>query len=116
MEGHRVVWAPPLTCGVRPVTTTVSPAARNRPATALPSPDPPPVTSTMRLTKRPPQLAVKLTDTGHTLIEATVRRLLEHEAGLIDGLTSTERTTLTGLLARLEATLRARTPPSEGDG
>jgi DNA-binding MarR family transcriptional regulator len=61
-------------------------------------------------------VAVKLTEAGHTLIEATVRRLLEHEADVIGGLARDERTTLTGLLAKLEATLHARTSPSGGDG
>lgn len=61
-------------------------------------------------------VAVKLTEAGHALIEATVRRLLDHEADLLGGLTHTERTTLTGLLAKLEATLRPRTSPSGGDG
>lgn len=56
-------------------------------------------------------VAVKLTEAGHTLIETTVRRLLDHEADLIDGLTHDERTALTGLLAKLETTLRARTSP-----
>ena len=37
----------------RPVMITVSPAALNRAATALPSPLPPPVTSTIRLTAAP---------------------------------------------------------------
>jgi hypothetical protein len=37
----------------RPVMITVSPPARNRAATALPSPFPPPVTSTIRLTIAP---------------------------------------------------------------
>ncbi|MGK3206352.1 MarR family winged helix-turn-helix transcriptional regulator [Amycolatopsis sp. MEPSY49] len=61
-------------------------------------------------------VAVKLTDSGHALIEATVRRLLEHEADLIGGLNRDERATLTGLLAKLEATLHARASPERGDG
>lgn len=50
-------------------------------------------------------VAVKLTDAGHQLIEATVRRLLDHEAELVDDLTRTERTALTKLLAKLEESL-----------
>ncbi|MGW4525424.1 MarR family winged helix-turn-helix transcriptional regulator [Amycolatopsis sp. NPDC004378] len=61
-------------------------------------------------------VAVRLTDAGHSLVEATVRRLLEHEADLIGGLTRDERTTLTGLLAKLEASLHERTSASGGEG
>lgn len=50
-------------------------------------------------------VSVKLTETGHELIEATVRRLLEHEADLISALTAAERTTFTSLLGKLEHTL-----------
>ena len=50
-------------------------------------------------------VAVRLTDAGHALIEATVRQLLEHEAGLIGALTADERAALTGLLAKLERAL-----------
>jgi DNA-binding MarR family transcriptional regulator len=55
-------------------------------------------------------VSVKLTEAGHTLIETTVRQLLEHEADLIGALTAAERTTLTGILARLEQTLVEPTP------
>jgi DNA-binding MarR family transcriptional regulator len=48
---------------------------------------------------------VRLTKTGHRLIEGTVRQLLDHEAGLIDSLSAAERATLVDLLARLERTL-----------
>ena len=50
-------------------------------------------------------VAVRLTEAGHALIEATVRQLLEHEAGLIGALTADERAALTGLLAKLERAL-----------
>ena len=50
-------------------------------------------------------VSVRLTETGHALIEATVRRLLEHEADLIGPLTADERTALTAILAKLEQTL-----------
>jgi DNA-binding MarR family transcriptional regulator len=50
-------------------------------------------------------VAVRLTEAGHELIERTVRRLLEHEADLIAALTTDEHEALTGLLAKLEATL-----------
>lgn len=52
-------------------------------------------------------VAVRLTDAGHSLIETTVRHLLEHEAHLIGALTTAERTALTSILARLEQTLVA---------
>ncbi|HWC84489.1 MAG TPA: MarR family transcriptional regulator [Pseudonocardiaceae bacterium] len=62
-------------------------------------------------------VAVRLTETGHRLIETTVRQLLEHEADLIDSLAPTERTVLSGILAELERNLiassreeRSRTP------
>lgn len=57
-------------------------------------------------------VAVRLTETGHGLIETTVRHLLEHEADLISGLTAAERAALTGFLAKLEQTLLA-SPPDE---
>ncbi|MEV6876187.1 MarR family transcriptional regulator [Amycolatopsis sp. NPDC051128] len=50
-------------------------------------------------------VGVRLTEAGHRLIEATVRRLLDHEADLIGALTAAERGTLTGLLAKLEGSL-----------
>lgn len=50
-------------------------------------------------------VAVRLTDAGHDLVEATVRPLLDHEADLIAALTSNERSVLTNALAKLERTL-----------
>jgi DNA-binding MarR family transcriptional regulator len=50
-------------------------------------------------------VAVRLTAAGHTLIEATVRRLLDHEASLISALAPEDRTVLAGLLATLEQSL-----------
>jgi DNA-binding MarR family transcriptional regulator len=50
-------------------------------------------------------VSVRLTDAGHALIEATVRRLLEHEADLLDALDLAERTALRGLLGKLEEAL-----------
>ena len=50
-------------------------------------------------------VAVRLTEAGHALIEATVRQLLEHEADLIGALTAGERAALTGFLAKLERAL-----------
>ena len=50
-------------------------------------------------------VCVRLTKTGHSLIERTVRQLLDHEASLIDSFTTAERMTLLGLLAKLERTL-----------
>jgi DNA-binding MarR family transcriptional regulator len=50
-------------------------------------------------------VSVRLTEAGHALIEATVRRLLEHEADLIGTLTPAERADLTGVLAKLEQAL-----------
>jgi DNA-binding MarR family transcriptional regulator len=50
-------------------------------------------------------VAVRLTDAGHALIEATVRQLLEHEAELISPLDAPERAALGALLAKLEASL-----------
>jgi DNA-binding MarR family transcriptional regulator len=50
-------------------------------------------------------VAVRLTAAGHTLIEDTVRRLLEHEADLIDSLDPAERTALNALLTKLEKAL-----------
>ncbi|WP_190821591.1 MarR family winged helix-turn-helix transcriptional regulator [Saccharopolyspora pogona] len=50
-------------------------------------------------------VAVRLTDAGHRLIEATVRELLEHESQLISALGATERASLTGFLAKLEQSL-----------
>jgi DNA-binding MarR family transcriptional regulator len=60
-------------------------------------------------------VSVRLTETGHGLIETTVRQLLEHEADLIKALTAAERTALAGLLATLEQTLVA-SPPDELQG
>ncbi|MFI9389003.1 MarR family winged helix-turn-helix transcriptional regulator [Kutzneria sp. NPDC052558] len=50
-------------------------------------------------------VAVRLTDAGHRLIEATVRRLLEHESRLVASLTETERTVLADCLAKINAAL-----------
>ena len=50
-------------------------------------------------------VSVRLTETGHALIENTVRQLLEHEADLISSLSAAERTALTGFLAKLEQAL-----------
>jgi DNA-binding MarR family transcriptional regulator len=55
-------------------------------------------------------VAVRLTETGHSLIETTVRQLLEHEADLIGTLTAAERTALTSILAKLEQALVAPAP------
>jgi DNA-binding MarR family transcriptional regulator len=57
-------------------------------------------------------VSVRLTETGHDLIKTTVRQLLEHEADLINALTTTERTALAALLATLEQALVA-SPPDE---
>ncbi|MEV4760509.1 MarR family transcriptional regulator [Micromonospora sp. NPDC049559] len=56
-------------------------------------------------------VSVRLTEAGHTLIERTVRELLEHEADLIAGLTASDRTTLRDLLAKTEQLLNAPPPP-----
>jgi DNA-binding MarR family transcriptional regulator len=56
-------------------------------------------------------VSVRLTETGHNLIDTTVRQLLEHEADLITALTPAERTTLTALLAKLDHTLRPDETP-----
>ena len=50
-------------------------------------------------------VAVRLTAAGHELIEATVSRLLGHEAQLIAALTPAERAALAGSLAKLEQSL-----------
>ncbi len=50
-------------------------------------------------------VAVRLTAAGHSLIESTVRRLLEHEASLIGALAADERAALAGFPARLERSL-----------
>lgn len=50
-------------------------------------------------------VSVRLTEAGHALIQATVRQLLEHEAGLVSALTDAERAALTDLLAKLEQAL-----------
>jgi DNA-binding MarR family transcriptional regulator len=50
-------------------------------------------------------VAVRLTEAGHRLIEDTVRSLLTHEADLIKALSDRERSTLSGLLAKLERAL-----------
>lgn len=55
-------------------------------------------------------VAVRLTEAGHRMIEATVRQLLEHEADLISALAPADRVTLTGLLAGLEQALVSPRP------
>jgi DNA-binding MarR family transcriptional regulator len=50
-------------------------------------------------------VAVRLTAGGHALIEATVSRLLDHEADLVSALAPAERTALTAFLAKLEQAL-----------
>ncbi len=50
-------------------------------------------------------VAVRLTAAGHALIEATVSRLLAHEADLVSALAPAERTALTAFLAKLEQAL-----------
>ena len=50
-------------------------------------------------------VSVRLTAAGHELIEATVRRLLGHEADLIGALIPAERDALAGSLAKLERSL-----------
>jgi len=50
-------------------------------------------------------VAVRLTDTGHRLIEAAVRQLLEHESRLVAALTEAERTALASCLAKIDAAL-----------
>lgn len=52
-------------------------------------------------------IAVRLTGAGHRLIEPVVRRLLEHEAGLIGVLTPAEHEALAAVLAKLEHVLTA---------
>jgi DNA-binding MarR family transcriptional regulator len=59
-------------------------------------------------------VAVRLTDAGHALLDATVRPLLDHEADLVAVLTGDERRALATVLAKLERTLTGRTRPSEG--
>ncbi|MCX5070363.1 MarR family transcriptional regulator [Micromonospora lupini] len=62
-------------------------------------------------------VSVRLTETGHSLIESTVRQLLNHEAILVSSLTAAERTILLGLLGKLERMLVTPTPdePEEPD-
>jgi DNA-binding MarR family transcriptional regulator len=55
-------------------------------------------------------VAVRLTEAGHRLIEATVRQLLEHETDKISALPAADRAALTGILARLEQALLASLP------
>jgi DNA-binding MarR family transcriptional regulator len=55
-------------------------------------------------------VSVRLTDAGHHLLDTTVRELLEHESALIRTLTAVQRTTLTELLATLEAALTGQGP------
>ncbi|PZG24023.1 MarR family transcriptional regulator [Micromonospora craterilacus] len=62
-------------------------------------------------------VSVRLTETGHGLVESTVRQLLDHEADLIGSLTAAEHTSLVGLLAKLERALVPSSPqnPTEGE-
>jgi DNA-binding MarR family transcriptional regulator len=50
-------------------------------------------------------VSVRLTESGHALIETAVRHLLEHEADLIGVLAAAEREAITGYLAKLERAL-----------
>ncbi|QUQ62534.1 MarR family winged helix-turn-helix transcriptional regulator [Kutzneria sp. CA-103260] len=50
-------------------------------------------------------VAVRLTDAGHRLIEATVRQLLEHESRLVASLSQAERSALASCLAKIDAGL-----------
>jgi DNA-binding MarR family transcriptional regulator len=50
-------------------------------------------------------VAVRLTRSGHALIESTVRQLLDHESTLIDPLPKPDRALLASLLTTLEQTL-----------
>ncbi len=50
-------------------------------------------------------VSVRLTETGHDLIESSVRQLLDHEADLISALTSAERAALAAFLSKLEKAL-----------
>jgi len=50
-------------------------------------------------------VSVRLTQSGHALIESTVRQLLDHEADLIATLTPADRAALTPMLATLEHSL-----------
>ncbi|MFG1795970.1 MarR family winged helix-turn-helix transcriptional regulator [Nocardia sp. NPDC049149] len=59
-------------------------------------------------------VAVRLTATGHDLVETTVRQLLEHEADMIGALTAVQRTALAGILVTLEQALVAA-PSDEVD-
>ncbi|HVT70413.1 MAG TPA: hypothetical protein VHF26_21890 [Trebonia sp.] len=56
---------------------------------------------------------MRLTDTGHALLDATVRPLLEHEADLLSVLTDVERDALAAALGKLERTLIERGEPPE---
>lgn len=58
-------------------------------------------------------VAVRLTDSGHALIDATVRPLLDHETDLVGALTDDERRALTAVLSKLEQSLVLRAEPSE---
>jgi DNA-binding MarR family transcriptional regulator len=50
-------------------------------------------------------VSVRLTESGHALIETAVRQLLDHEADLVSALTTAERTALASSLAKLEQSL-----------
>ncbi|UBI40998.1 MarR family transcriptional regulator [Streptomyces mobaraensis] len=56
---------------------------------------------------------VTLTPEGHALIERSVDTVLGREATLVEGLTDTERATLTALLAKLTTDVRDRTARTE---
>lgn len=60
-------------------------------------------------------VVVRLTDTGHTLINNTVRPLLDHEADLVSVLSDDERRALTAVLAKLDQLLTGREDPSVRD-
>lgn len=60
-------------------------------------------------------VVVRLTDAGHTLINNTVRPLLDHEADLVSVLSDDERRALTAVLAKLDQLLTGRENPSVRD-
>lgn len=60
-------------------------------------------------------VVVRLTDTGHTLINNTVRPLLDHEADLVSVLSDDERRALAAVLAKLDQLLTGREDPSVRD-
>lgn len=60
-------------------------------------------------------VVVRLTDTGHTLINNTVRPLLDHESDLVSVLSDDERRALAAVLAKLDQLLTGREDPSVRD-